>query len=519
MKKIVLSNNVKKMIKIVAIALCVIAVVIGASLGTYYGVVANEVTITVDDTITYQQIKGFGASSAWTFQTLGKVEDETIKDEIIEMLYGDSGMQLSIFRYNVGAGSIEVKDKNVYDDEERMSESFFISENYVDNSSFNDVSNYDFTRDKEVIDLMKKSLALGNINKVVIFANSPHYLMTESQMATGEVEYQNNLRVDSFEAFSNYMLIISNYIYENIIKPINPNIEVYISPVNEPQWRWGGQNASQEGCHYDPEHLAAFYDVFYAKTKEFNKNNNTNFVMDIFESGNYKLYHKRDVKKYLAAFSKYEWFDEIDEISVHSYGGEDYIDTKTKFANFMNKNYPDISVSVSEFCEMEWGRFDTMQSGLFLARVIARDLRIINATEWSWWLAVSSGDYNDGLVYWDHDESLTQNEISVLKRYYTMSHFSKYLQEGDVHIDTKNSDTLMWADVETCAFKREDGTKIIYLINSSTSSRKVVLNGISGSGSKIVTSENETLKEYNIQLKSGDTLQLGAESIVTLVVK
>ena len=122
-------------------------------------------------------------------------------------------------------------------------------------------------------------------------------------------------------------------------------------------------------------------------------------------------------------------------------------------------------------------------------------------------------------MYWDHDESLTQNEISVLKRYYTMSHFSKYLQEGDVHIDTKNSDTLMWADVETCAFKREDGTKIIYLINSSTSSRKVVLNGISGSGSKIVTSENETLKEYDIQLKSGDVLELGAESIVTLVVK
>ena len=43
--------------------------------------------------------------------------------------------------------------------------------------------------------------------------------------------------------------------------------------------------------------------------------------MDVFESGNYDVYKSKGrVMEYVYAMSKYDYFDEIDTLSVHSYG-------------------------------------------------------------------------------------------------------------------------------------------------------------------------------------------------------
>ena len=42
----------------------------------------------------------------------------------------------------------------------------------------------------------------------------------------------------------------------------------YISPINEPQWSWGGDWVGQEGCHYEPEQALAVFKVFAQKIKE-----------------------------------------------------------------------------------------------------------------------------------------------------------------------------------------------------------------------------------------------------------
>ena len=50
----------------------------------------------------------FGASSAWVYQELGLSQDDNLKNTAMEMLYGDTGLELNTFRYNVGAGGVEV---------------------------------------------------------------------------------------------------------------------------------------------------------------------------------------------------------------------------------------------------------------------------------------------------------------------------------------------------------------------------------------------------------------------------
>ena len=48
-----------------------------------------------------QTLYGFGTSACWWAQACG---EEKTQDEIAELLYGDSGLKLNIYRYNIGGG-------------------------------------------------------------------------------------------------------------------------------------------------------------------------------------------------------------------------------------------------------------------------------------------------------------------------------------------------------------------------------------------------------------------------------
>lgn len=409
--------------KVVGIVVAVLAIVTILALSIYSIAAYAPLRVNVDLSAEQQTLGGFGASSAWIYQELGKAENAAEGEQAIEMLYGDSGLQLNIFRYNIGGGSKDsvLDDKVPYSndwfDPNRRAESFFVAENYKAPEDFLDVSNYDFEKDAAVQNLFGQALDKGHIDKVVFFSNSPHYLMTESGMCTGAYEYQNNLKPEFYQIYSEYLMICVEGLVEKY-DLLDKGIEIWISPVNEPQWKWGGPDASQEGCHYDPDVLAKFYDIFWNVLTAYNEEHGTNFRFDAFECGNYLFKpFDVDVADYLEEMSKYDYFDELGEISTHTYGANDSVSARKKFASFMEKNYPELEVTATEFCEMESGEYDTIESGMFLAKVILRDATMIDATEWSWWLSVAAGGYNDGLVYWNGDRD---PKVWVLNRYYTM---------------------------------------------------------------------------------------------------
>ena len=89
----------------------------------------------VDLTERHQTLRGFGASSAWYWQDMGANASEETAERAVEMLYGDDGLRLNIFRYNIGGGSADaaldgaVPYSNGGFDEFRRAESFFVAEN------------------------------------------------------------------------------------------------------------------------------------------------------------------------------------------------------------------------------------------------------------------------------------------------------------------------------------------------------------------------------------------------------
>lgn len=511
----------RKIGRAAGVAVAVIAAVTVIALSVYAAVAYAPLRVNVDLNDEKQTLGGFGASSAWIYQELGKEGNEQEAAQAIEMLYGDSGLQLNIFRYNIGGGSKDsvLDDKVPYSNEwfdpDRRAESFFVAENYSEPSDFLDVNNYDFSRDAAVQNLFEQALEKGNITKVVFFANSPHYLMTESGLCTGAVEYQNNLKPEFYDEFSEYLLICVNGLDEKY-GLTEKGIEIWISPANEPQWKWGGPDASQEGCHYDPEVLAAFYDVFWDSLQSFNADNDVQYRLDAFESGSYELtLLKDDIRDYLEAMSKYDYFDELGEISAHAYHADDSKSIRSAFADFMDKNYPELEVVSSEFCEMQSGEFDTIESGMYLAKVVLRDLTMIDATEWSWWLSVAAGTYNDGLVYWNTERD---PKVWVLKRYYTMGQFSRFLDPGDVRVNSPISDLTGWAGVDVGVFVKPDGRVVVLVVNDG-SAKDLTLNGMDkfvGSTVQVTTTtQDENWKESDFVFDG--TLALEEDSVTTFV--
>lgn len=515
----------KKVLKVVASLACAV-LLLGCAFGIYSLVVINgTTTITLDVSKRYQTMEGFGGSSAWIYQDLGARGDEDIKDAAMEMLYGDSGLQLNTFRYNVGAGGVEIDTG--YEDSLRAADSFFVADNFDgDYSVFADESNYDFaTRDQATIEMFEKALATGNIKKIIFFANSPHYLMTKSGKTHGAKERENNLKEECYEAFSQYMLVIVNYLYQNIVSKYDNDIEILISPVNEPQWKWGGEGATQEGCHYDPKPLAKFYDTFYKALKKFNLSHDTDFEMDIFESGDYRMILTSYTKfnEYMTEFAKYDYFDDVTHISLHSYNVKESVFYREIFADYMAKYYPNISISMSEYCTMEWGNDLTLIGvdlsigmGLKCGKVMMRDINMLNVTDWQWWLSIARGGYEDGLVYWLEDESGTQS-LEVSKRYYVFGHFSKYIKSGSVRISSKYSDFICINGVECCAFKNPNESITVVVLNDSKKSHKINLKGLGGYNNvhEVLTdsSVNWQVKDY----KFDGSVTVGANSIMTFV--
>ena len=502
----------KKLVIALAVVLSVV-VALGAFFGIYSAaVIYGTTTITLDESKTYQTMEGFGASSAWIYQDFGKLDNPQIKEQAMEMLYGDSGLKLNTFRYNIGAGGSEVYQ---YSDPLRGSESFFVAENFTgDYSVFKDASNYDFTKDAAVRELFELALSKGNIEQVVFFANSPHYTMTLNGKTHGEQINVDNLKEECYEAFSDYLLVITDYLYENVICKYDKEIKVIISPVNEPQWKWGGEGATQEGCHYEPEALAKFYQQFYTSLNDFNASHGTSFEMDIFECGKYMMVaSSARVNEYMTEFEKYPFFESVTNISAHSYGTDTSKFHRTLFSEYMDKYYSDLKISITEYCVLEFGVDPTMDMGIFSAQVIMRDLAMLDAVNWNYWLSISKGDYEDGLIYWNNVDG--QDVIKSYKRYYAMGHFSKFIESGSVRIDASYSDTLAFNGVECVAFKKTDGSIALVVINDSSRSHKINIEGGYANVTEILTTEEENWKTS--EYENTGSVTIPANSIATYV--
>ncbi len=425
-----------------------------------------EVTqVKINETQEYQTMESFGGSGAWWTQYAGLWDTpylntgRTAREQLATLLYDRNwGIGLTNYRYNIGAGSAD-SGKGDYSDVNRRAQSFET-----------EAGVYDWSKDEGAVWFMQETVRLG-AEEVVLFFNSPIERLTKNGMAhmTAGGE-RTNIDPANYGAWAIYACDVAEHFVDMGI-PVR-----FISPINEPQWDWTG---GQEGCHYEPEQIAAVYVAFL---KELEKRPKLAGVeLSGPESGEWGGKTPEYVSALLNNQTLKEHFKAID---CHSYWSN--TQSKISFRNWMDVHYPDVKIRMSEWCEMVHGTDVGMDSAIVLAKTVAEDLTVLNAVSWATWVEVSPGGYHDGLIHATENGS---GEINIvpLKRLWAYGNYTRYIRPGFKRVELTGAE-----EFSGVAFHGEEYGKkklVVVLVNDSNEEKNVKLSGHDGCYERIVSYE------------------------------
>ncbi len=442
-------------------------------------------TIGVNQYETHQTFETFGTSSCWWSQTIA---DEEIAREIARLLYDDeTGLGLDIYRYNIGGGEADNPDCRIWD-VNRRTESF-----YVMNPETGEYE-YDFTRDANARRMLDMAVEYG-AEEVILFCNSPHFSMTASGHASGGLtDYASNLPKENYDEFVDYVLTIADWFVAEGY-PVTA-----ISPINEPQWSWGGEWVGQEGCHYSADEAVELLELF-AVTMQARK---SPYKLRGPESGELSPGYYEYIDKFFASEILNEF---CDTYSGHSYWIDNRFDLKTMAGDKFRNEYPDKKLEMSEWCELPMTLDSTtIDSGLYMANIIIQDLNLLGAVSWQSWTAVNG----DGVL------DIVNGELVKYNRYYAYKHFSQFIKEGMTRVTVM--DSLEDESRVTSTAFRGDGETVMILVNNAEESKDIRLYGFYDAMDVYRTdAETNCEKIYSDDFERNITLP--AKSITTIVLE
>ncbi|MEO7044521.1 MAG: glycoside hydrolase, partial [Ferruginibacter sp.] len=228
-----------------------------------------------------QTIENFGASDCWTTKFIGKWSDTKKKDLIADYLFSTDtssngspiGIGLSLWRFNIGAGSFEQGAASKIPDEVRREECFL-----------SPGGKYDWAKQAGQQWFLNAAKERG-VADFLGFSNSPPVQFTINDKAYGLGTSQLNLKPGSENGFADFLV--------SVVKHFNNegyNMR-YLSPVNEPQWNWGDKNPSQEGSGATNSEIANFVKILGPKL------NGTKTKIALGEAGQWSfLYASHDTR-------------------------------------------------------------------------------------------------------------------------------------------------------------------------------------------------------------------------------
>jgi len=456
---------------------------------------AIEVKINLSEK--HQIIESFGTSGCWWSQYVGGWDNEykdtgrSVRDEIAMLLFDrEYGIGLSSYRYNLGAGSAD-SGKGKYNDPHRRAQSF-------ETAPFT----YNWNKDANAVWFMRKAVELG-VEEIIMFSNSPLERLTMNGTAQVTKGSKENILPENYEDFARYVMDVAEHFVEEGI-PVK-----YISPINEPQWEW---TEGQEGCHYEPAKIPKLYRAFLTEL------NSRPALEGVALSGPESGEWKGDATLYTSALLNDSvlgsYFDTIDN---HSYWSDTA--SKVAFKRWMDANYPEVKLRMSEWCEMVNGSDVTMDSAFELARVLQEDLTVLDVVSWQNWVGVAPGGYRDGLIYVNEGKKT----LNPLKRLWGYGNYSKFIRPGYQRVEVSDSSLKEYKPVAFTG-TNDEGKKelVLVVINESDANKKLLLD-IQGAVEYTDISVYETSESSNLDRITnekygvGDAVEVGKQSITTII--
>ncbi|NGO38032.1 glycoside hydrolase family 30 protein [Limisphaera ngatamarikiensis] len=388
----------------------------------------------------FQPIEGFGASDAWAAQFVGRWPEET-RQQVARLLFSREfdpagrprGIGLSIWRFNIGAGSAEQGADSGIRDPWRRAECFQNAQGY-----------WDWSKQAGQQWFLEAARRHG-VETVVAFVNSPPVHLTRNGRAWGDGSEHSNLAPERYAAFAEFLATVCEH-FEKAGLPFD-----YLSPINEPQWRWSRRNG-QEGCPWTNEEIRALVPVLGRALQT--RGLKVRLVLP--EAAQLLHLLGPTEGEPLCSDQLRELFGDRSDallrtpavapvVAAHGYGTTtsrtQLRRVRQDLGERLRTDHPRLRYWMSEYCILDEndggrlrgpGRDLGIEPALFVAEVIHQDLVLAWATSWQWWLAISPYDYKDGLVYVDRNPA--GGRVYESKLLWAVGHYARFVRPGAVRI-------------------------------------------------------------------------------------
>ncbi len=488
-----------------------------------------------------QTIDGFSASDCWQAQFVGKNWPVEKRNLIADLLFSQKnddkgnplGIGLSIWRFNISAGTAEQGDSSGIGNPWRRGEGFL---------------NYDGTYNWQRLQGQQwflKAAKDRGVEKFLLFPNSPPVQLTNNgkgYATKGDAHL--NIKPGKLADYARYMADIVQHFDETGMR------FDYLSPFNEPQWSW--DDGGQEGTPALNEELFALINYLSHELSRRQlstrlvigeagtighivmrpgvsgqdgngRNNQANFFFN--EQSPFYIGNLPNVEKTISAHSYFSVWPVARQLENRASLGQTL--------RMINK---DLGYWQSEYCILEkndeigggGGRDLGMATAMYVARIIHNDMTLANAKSWQWWTAISQVDFKDGLVYLDDgskgDSGKMGPEVVSLqhdgmvrnsKLLWILGNYSRFIRPGMVRVKCELSEkqAVDTGLLVSAYADSKNGQKIIVFTNQSHVDISVA---ISDKNEKKVYVTDETRNlQYSILKKP--EIKLPKRSVVTVI--
>ncbi|TCS85834.1 glycosyl hydrolase family 2 [Anseongella ginsenosidimutans] len=492
---------------------------------------ATSLILKLDET--RQTIHSFGASDCWTAKFIGTWADEEKKNRIADLLFSmdtlDSGspegIGLSLWRFNIGAGSFEQGVASGIRTDWRREESFL-----------NPDGSYDWEKQQGQQWFLEAARERG-VKYSLGFSIAPPVSMAQNGKAFSPGGNSLNLQTGKLDDLAAFLAKVAGHFRFD-----------YLSPVNEPQWDWAakGNGASQEGSPAKNSEISRLVKLL---SKEIASAGGKTEVV-VGEAGQWNYLYERNkdgrgdqVREFFSPASPNYIGglpNVLNVISGHSYWTTCPDSTLTgvrqQVAQAVASVEPAPAVWQTEFgilgniCDQYSGspRNTSIDYGLYVAKVIHHDLTVAEVSSWQWWLAMSPYDYSDALVYINDpqgtinpDNAKEDGRVLESKQLWAMGNFSRFIRPGmqrvEASLSEQPSSGAAAGSLMVSAYKDTSARKlVIVIINEGTSERKLSRPETLRSGAlRVFTTDARRNLEKSVI--TGDHFTVGPRSVTTLL--
>ncbi len=426
--------------------------------------------IIIDPSRTHQTIDGFGASDAWSMDKSYRwIEDTRL--QVADWLFSrecdakgqPKGIGLSIWRYNIGAGSNEQgHDSQIHSG--TRTECILTAD-----------GRYDWSKQMPQRQFLRMAKERG-VNRFLAFLNSPPVYFTCNGLATNTGrDGTYNLRDEAYQPFAQFIA--------NVLSGIEREDGVrtdYVSPVNEPDAHWNWIGPKQEGTPATNREIARLVRCLDAELTR--KDLTTKIIVN--EASDYRSMfgtHETDwrrghhIETFFNSDSTDTYLGGLSHVprllAAHSYWTnstpEELEYYRRKLRDSLDKRHVDFWQSevciMSNDIEIGGGNgFDfSMRTALYVMRMLHYDIVYAGARSWQWWRAVG-GNYKDGLLC-----EMPDHTVLPSKLLWSFGHYSRFVRPEAVRIDATSDEGSVTdpTGLMTTAYRNANGQKVVVIIN------------------------------------------------------